>query len=104
VRGYLLLAGVLAAISQGGGYGLHTLGSYRQVFTDGHGAHASLGWLLIPAGAVVASIVAGLMTERSPAFVRLLLAGLNIATIVLVIAYPTWWMPPAFASYAGMVS
>jgi len=66
--------------------------------------HASLAWLLIPAGAVIASILLGSMTERSPAVVRLLITALNAVAVVLLIAYPTWWLAPAFASYTGLVS
>ena len=46
----------------------------------------------------------GSMTERSPAAVRLVITALNAVAIVLLIAYPTWWLAPAFASYTGLVS
>lgn len=104
IRGYILLAGILAAISQGGGYRLHTLGSYRAVFTDDASIHTNPTWLLAPAATVIASIVLGSMTERSPAPVRLLITALNFATVALLIAYPTWWLAPAFVSYAGLVN
>jgi hypothetical protein len=103
IRGYILLAGILAVISQGGGYRLHTLGSYRAVFTDDASVHANPTWLLVPAATVIASIGLGLMTERSAAPVRLLITALNVVTVALLIAYPTWWLAPAFASYGGLV-
>ena len=102
IRGYILLAGILAAISQGGGYGLHTLGSYRQAFTGASPVHTSLPWLLIPASAVVASVVLGLLTSRFRPPVRLLVTAANIVTVALLVAYPTWWLAPAFAHYAGL--
>jgi hypothetical protein len=104
IRGYILLAGILAAISQGGGYRLHTLGSYREAFTNASSTHISQAWLLVPVGTIIASIVLGLMTGRSPAPVRLLTTALNVVTVALLIAYPTWWLAPAFASYAGLVT
>lgn len=104
VRGYLLVAGVLAVISQGGGYRLHTIGSYTQASRDTTPIHPNLVWLLIPAAAVVASIALGLTTSRLPRTARLLVAAMNIVAIALLLAYPTWWLAPAFAYYSGMVT
>jgi hypothetical protein len=33
-----------------------------------------------------------------------LVAALNVVALVLLIAYPTWWLAPAFAYYSGLVS
>ena len=105
LRGYLLLAGVLAAISRGGGYRLHTLGSYSAASRDTTSpTHQSAAWLLIPAAAVVLSIVAGRLRPRLPRAAQLAIGALNITAVILLIAYPTWWMAPAFGYYTGLVS
>lgn len=104
VRGYLLVGGVLAASSQGGGYRLHTMGSYKQAFSADTVPHLTLLWLLVPLGAVLASIVLGHLTPRLPRLVQLLVLGLNAAAVVTLLAYPTWWMGPAFAFFAGLVN
>src|SRR5262249_46449457 len=104
VRGYMLVAGVLAAISQGGGYHLHTIGSYTQGYADQASSHASLLWLLVPVGAIVASITVGVLADRLPAPLKLAVIAVNLVTVALVIAYPTWWLAPAFASYSGLVN
>lgn len=106
-RGYILIAGVLAAISQGGGYRLHTLGSYTQAFggrDDTAMVHLSRTWILIPLAAVVASVALGLATARLPRTARVLVAALNVIAIALFLAYPTWWLAPAFAYYTGLVT
>lgn len=103
-RGYLLVAGVLAAVSQGGGYRLHTIGSYNRAFDQGQTIHSTGLWLLIPLAAVVASVVLGHLTPRLPQPGRLLVAALDAATVLILLAYPTWWMGPAAAYYTGLVS
>lgn len=102
IRGYILLGGFLAAISHGGGYRLHTIGSYTQALTGTASSHASPAWLLPPAGAIVASIALGAATARFYPAIRLLVTALNLGAIALLIAYPTWWLAPAFAYYAGL--
>ncbi len=104
VRGYLLVGGVLAVSSQGGGYRLHTMGSYKQALLDTTEPHLTRTWLLIPVLAVLASIVLGHLTPRLRRPVQLLVVGLNAAAIVTLLAYPTWWMGPAFAFFSGLVT
>lgn len=103
-RGYLLVAGVLAAVTQGGGYRLHTLGSYKQAFDDNTPPRTSSLWLLIPVAAVTASIIVGHLTPRLPRPAQLLVVGLNAAAVLTLLAYPTWWMGPAFAFFTGLVN
>lgn len=105
VRGYIVVAGILAGISQGGGYRLHTIGSYKDALVDTTQAvHFTRIWLLIPIAAIIASITAGMLNARLPRAGRLLITGLNIATVILIAAYPTWWLAPAFAYYTGLVN
>ncbi len=107
-RGYLLVALVLAVLSQGSGWGLHTIGSYSQVY-DVRGEHA-LGrwawsispWLLLVMAAVVASVALGLGTHRLPPPARLTVAALDALAVVALLAYPTWWMAPAFAYFSNL--
>lgn len=102
VRGYLLFGGVLAALDSEK-YGLHTVGYYTRVFTNNPPPHWTLGWLLLPMIVVLASIVLGLRTPRLPARAQLIVMGLNAAAVVVLLAYPTWWMAPSFAFFAGFV-
>ena len=103
-RGYLLVAGVLAALSQGGGYRLHTIGSYTQASDEGQTIHSTGLWLLIPLTAIVASVVLGHLTPRLPPPGRLLVVALDAVAVLTLLAYPTWWLAPAFAYYTGLVS
>jgi len=100
VRGHVLVAGVLAAISQGGGYNLHTIGYYKQAF--GTDSVHSRTWILIPAAAVIASVTVGLTTARQPRWLRLLVSAVNVLAVFVLFDYPTWWLGPAFAWYTGL--
>lgn len=102
VRGYLLVALCLAALSSGGGYQLHTLGSYNDVLsTDGSGDRNPFG-LMVTLAAVLASIVLGRATPRLPRWAVLLVIAANIAAAFTFFAYPTWWLAPAFRSFSGL--
>jgi hypothetical protein len=103
VRGYLVLGGVLAVLGTQK-YGLHTIGYYNEVFMAGTPPHWTAWWAVIPLLAVVASIALGVFTSRLPPALRLVVLGLDLVAVVVVLAFPTWWMPPAGAHFAGLVN
>jgi hypothetical protein len=103
VRGYLLLGGVLAALGSDT-YRLHTIGYYRSAFSDMAPLHTTPWWALVPAAAVVASIVLGARAPRLPHWVRLMVFGLDAAAVIVLLAFPTWWLPPAGGAFAGLVN
>ena len=103
LRGYLLLGGVLAALGSQK-YRLHTIGYYKQAFENAAPQHLSTLWVGIPLLAVLASIVLGVVTPRLAPVVRLGVVGLNLLAVVALLAFPTWWLPPAGAYFAGLVN
>lgn len=103
-RGYLLLSLALAALTGGSGFRLHTLGYYTAASREPGPIHHSALWLLIPIAAVIASIVLGLLRSRLTRPAQLFVIALNIAAVISLLAYPTWWMAPAFGYYTGLVS
>jgi hypothetical protein len=103
VRGYLLLGGVLGVLGPEQ-YRLHTIGSYKSAFTDATTGHGSVLWALVPGLAVIASVALGLRTSRLPSAVRYAVLALNAAAVVVVLAFPSWWLPPAGVYFAGLVN
>lgn len=103
VRGYLLLGGGLAVLGPDR-FRLHTIGSYKSAFTDDAAPHSTLVWAFVPAVAIVASIVLGLRTARLPHKLRLVVLVLDGLAILVLLAFPTWWLAPAGAYFAGMVN
>lgn len=107
LRGFLLVALVLAVLSSGGGWGLHTIGSYIQV-VEVRAEHAGRWpagvspWLLLVLAAVVASVVMGRCASRLPHPVRLVMTALDVLAAFTLLAYPTWWMGPAFAYFTAL--
>lgn len=104
LRGYLLVATVLAAISAGGGFGLHALGYYHQA-QDVRAEHVSGGvlWFAIVLVAVVCSIVVGRLDHRLTVLLRLVVVLANVVAVFTFVAYPTWWLAPAFGYFTSMV-
>lgn len=107
-RGYLIVALGLAALSQGGGWGLHTIGSYSQVY-EVRGEHSRTTWawsvspwLLLVLSAVVASVAVGLNSSRLRPWGRLAVAALDVLAVIALLAYPTWWLGPAFAYFTNL--
>lgn len=102
-RWFLLFAFGLAVLSRGGGYRLHTIGFYPQAFsrTD---PHLSMLWLLGPVVAIIASIVLGLLGPRLPRAVQPGLVVVNVIAVFALVAWPSWWLGPAFAFYSGLVT
>ena len=104
-RGLLLFAAALAIFNQGGtDYDLHTLGGYRSALQGPATPHLTAWWLALPLLAMIASIIVGRVTARLPRPLQLLVAGLNILAVFALLAWPTWWMGPAFAFYTGLVN
>jgi hypothetical protein len=101
-RGYLLVGGALAVLGSEK-HGLHTIGYYRQIFTDEPPPHPTAAWLLVPLAAMVASILLGVRTARLTAPGRLAVLALDGAAVVVLLAYPTWWLAPAFGFFGGLV-
>jgi hypothetical protein len=100
VRGYLVLGGVLGALGPEK-FGLHTIGYYNQVFDHSTTPHSVL-WVALPLAAILASIVLGLRTSALPPSARWLIVALDVAAVITLLAFPTWWLPPAGASVAGL--
>jgi hypothetical protein len=103
IRGYLLLGGALAVLGPET-YRLHTIGSYRSAFTDAAPPHTVVWWALVPVAAAVASIVLGSLTPRLPTAARLVVLGLDASAVIVLLAFPTWWLPPAGAFFAGLAN
>jgi hypothetical protein len=102
IRGYLVLGGVLASFGSDK-YGLHTIGYYNQVFVAATPPHRNVWWVAIPLLAIVASVVLGVLTPRLPPIARWLVVAFDVAAVIALLAFPTWWMPPAGAYFAGLV-
>lgn len=102
-RGYLVLGALLASLGSQQ-YGLHTIGYYNQVFMDATPPRGNVLWVVVPLTAIVASIVLGLLTPRLPPLSRWLVMALNGVAVIALLAFPTWWMPPAGAFFAGLVN
>jgi hypothetical protein len=100
-RGYLVLGGVLAVLGPDK-YGLHTIGYYDQLFVAATPSHGNVLWVAIPLLAIGASIALGVSTPRLPPTTRWIVAALDLAAVVVLLAFPTWWMPPAGAYFAGL--
>lgn len=109
LRAYLLVGLVLAILAQGlhvlgGGAGsqLHTFGYYQLAFVSPgpNGGHRA--FLLIVLAAVIASVVLGRAAPRLPAPARLLLGALDLAAVFAFLAYPTWWLAPAFRTFIAL--
>lgn len=104
-RGLLLFAAALAILDQGGAaYDLHTLGGYRSALQGPATPHLNPLWLAFPLLAMIASIIVGRVAARLPRPLQLVVAGLDVLAVVALLAWPTWWMGPAFAFYSGIVS
>lgn len=104
-RGLLLFAAALAIFDQGGeDYDLHTIGGYRSALQGPATPHLTTWWLALPLLAMIVSIIVGRYTARLPRPLQLLVAGLNVLAVFALLAWPTWWMGPAFAFYSGLVS
>jgi len=101
-RGYLVLGGVLAVLGPEK-YGLHTIGYYHQLFVDALPPHGNVLWVAVPLLAIGASIAVGVRTPRLPRTARWIVVALDLAAVVVLLAFPTWWMPPAGAYFAGLV-
>jgi hypothetical protein len=56
----------------------------------------------IPLLAIGASIALGVSTPRLPPTGRWIVVALDVAAVVVLLAFPTWWMPPAGAYFAGL--
>lgn len=52
--------------------------------------------------AVVTSVVLGRCAGRLPHPVRLAMTALDVLAVFTLLAYPTWWMGPAFAYFAAL--
>jgi hypothetical protein len=109
LRGYLLVALMLATLTQGvhiltGGAGsqLHTFGSYQLALVSPGPNEGHRAYLLLILAAVIASIVLGRAAPRFPAPARLALGALDLAAVVTLLAYPTWWLAPAFRTFIGL--
>jgi HAAS domain-containing protein len=102
LRGYLLVALLLAVLTQGSGYRLHTFGSYAEALDPRGNSGRSPAWVLAVVAAVVASIALGRTTPRFPPAARLAVVVLDAAAVFTFFAYPTWWLAPAFRSFAGL--
>jgi hypothetical protein len=122
LRGYLLVALMLAILTQGLqilpsgvadigprqlahpalGDLLHTIGYYDLAFVDPGPNAGHPIYLLIVLGAVIASVMLGRAAPRLPVPARLLIGALNLAAVFAFFAYPTWWLGPAFRSFAGL--
>lgn len=102
LRGYLLVALVLAVLSQGGGYQLHTFGGYSTALTTDGPGHASSLWVLVTVAAMLASIFLGRLTRALPRSAATLVIALDMAAAFTFFAYPTWWLGPAFRAFSGL--
>jgi hypothetical protein len=102
VRGYLVLGGVLASLGSQN-YRMHTIGYYNQVFVAATPPHGNVLWVVLPLAAILASIVLGVLTARLPRAARAAVVALDVVAVVVLMAFPTWWMPPAGAYFAGLV-
>jgi hypothetical protein len=103
VRGYLVLGGVLASLGSQK-YRMHTIGYYNQVFDSSTPPHGNVLWVVVPLAAILASIVLGVLTPRLPPAARAAVIALDVVAVVALLAFPTWWMPPAGAYFAGLVN
>jgi hypothetical protein len=102
LRGYLLLGGVLALLGPDE-HRLHTIGYYNRVFTEVAPPNMTPLWLVVPAAAIAASIVLGLRSSRLSHRRQLAVLGLDAAAVVVLLVFPTWWLAPAGAAFAGLV-
>lgn len=100
---------MLAILTQGlhilrGGAGsqLHTFGYYQLAFVSPGANEGHPAYLLIALAAVIASVGLGRTAPRLPVPARLLLGALDLAAVFTFLAYPTWWLAPAFRTFIAL--